>query len=67
MKQYLVNRNHLLLFMAPFVFNTEEQYALPPGTKTLFLTSLNQAIYITHIAIETVSVKLYTNLYAKIH
>ena len=26
MKQYLANRNHLLLFMAPFVFNAKEQW-----------------------------------------
>ena len=26
MKQYLANRNHLLLFMTPFVFNAEKQW-----------------------------------------
>ena len=26
MKQYLANRNHLLLFMATFVFNAKEQW-----------------------------------------
>ena len=26
MKQYLANRNHLLLFMTPLVFNAEEKW-----------------------------------------